>query len=475
MATTTNTTAAIDMATNEKSTTGTAATSIPGSSKGTSSAQGQHDDFVPMPMFHASTRHSVDLEDYFRGPRDINRHSKWPQFLRMHGSVLPKMIVPLSFVGGWATLIVCISQLVTSLEVNSVLLTVTGFVVGLALSFRSTTAYERFSEGRRYWATLMLTARNLARLIWVHAQERHEESEELGKADLLAKLAALQLINAFAVALKHRLRFEPSTEYPDLAPLLINLRTLAGEADQNALRERKVSSFKSAGQYLGIPMAESNPRKLLKKSKENLGNTPLEVLTYLSAYVENVFQNKTLAISVHQVQAMGLLATMTDILTNVERVVNTPLPVAYSISISQITWAYVMVLPFQLVKYLQWVAIPATILAGYIILGLAQIGRELENPFGQDVNDLPLDSFCHELANDIDALTSMPAPLNNEDWMRERGSKPLWPLSNMEFRAWESRSVDEIRAALKAKAMSRDVKKDRMDTFVQSEALTNGV
>lgn len=77
-------------------------------------------------MFHHSTHHSVDLEDYFRGPRDINRHSKWPQFLRMHGSVLPKMIVPLTFVGGWATAIVCISMLVHSLEVNSVLLTVTG-------------------------------------------------------------------------------------------------------------------------------------------------------------------------------------------------------------------------------------------------------------------------------------------------------------------------------------------------------------
>lgn len=81
------------------------------------------------------------------------------------------MIVPLTIIGGWATLITCISQLVHSLEINSVLLTVLGFVVGLALSFRSTTAYERFSEGRRYWAQLTLNGRNMARLIWVHAQE----------------------------------------------------------------------------------------------------------------------------------------------------------------------------------------------------------------------------------------------------------------------------------------------------------------
>lgn len=192
-----------------------------------------------------------DLEEYFRGPIDIDKHSKWPFFLRIHGSVLPKMIVPLLMVGGWATLITCISQLVHPLEIESTLLTVTGFVVGLALSFRSSTAYERYSEGRKYWAQLSLNSRNMARLIWVHVQERHAEDPKLGKQDLLAKLAALNLLNAFAVALKHRLRFEPSIEYPDLNPLISHLHTFAGSADQAPLREAKVSSWKSTGQSLG--------------------------------------------------------------------------------------------------------------------------------------------------------------------------------------------------------------------------------
>ncbi|EME77367.1 uncharacterized protein MYCFIDRAFT_117628, partial [Pseudocercospora fijiensis CIRAD86] len=402
-------------------------------------------------MFHQQSVHPVDIEDYFKGPRDTGRHSKWPSFMRMHGSILPKMIVPLSFVAAWATLITCISKLMHSLQVDSILLTMTGFVVGLALSFRSTTAYERYAEGRKYWAQLSLNARSLARLIWVHAQERHEESTELGKHDLLAKLAALQLINAFAVSLKHRLRFEPSIEYPDLAPLLSHLHTLAGDADQSMLHQRRVSKIKSIGQSLGIPMAEDNPRQLLKTSKDNLGNTPSEVIAYLASYIENIFQNKTLTISCHQGQAMNMLFNFSDVLAGCERVVNTPLPVAYSISIAQITYAYVFALPFQLVGRLHWVTIPGTIIAGYIILGLAQIGRELENPFGQDVNDLPLDSFCTEIANDIDTLTSTPPPLADKAWMLHSGSKLLWPLSNMEFQAWEKKSVAEIRAALKAK------------------------
>lgn len=53
------------------------------------------------------------------------------------------------------------------------------------------------------------------------------------------------------------------------------------------------------------------------------------------------------------------------------------LPIAYSIAIAQITWLYVFLLPFQLCATLEWVAIPATVAASYIILGLLYIGREM--------------------------------------------------------------------------------------------------
>ncbi len=50
------------------------------------------------------------------GPRDLQKHSKWPMFLQMHGSILPKMIVPLLAIGCWATLITCISHFKTYRE-----------------------------------------------------------------------------------------------------------------------------------------------------------------------------------------------------------------------------------------------------------------------------------------------------------------------------------------------------------------------
>ena len=61
----------------------------------------------------------------------------------------------------------------------------TGFLVGLALTFRSTTGYERYNDGRKYWAQLSFTSQSLARIIWTHAKEREGEQ---GKDDLMAKM-----------------------------------------------------------------------------------------------------------------------------------------------------------------------------------------------------------------------------------------------------------------------------------------------
>src|SRR6201998_2315573 len=115
--------------------------------------------FRPVYRCHTKNTASLEFDDYFRGPHNIQKHSKWPFFLRLQGSVTPKMILPLLLIGAWSTMITCISKFVFELSVNSVLLTVLGFVVGLAISFRSSTAYERYTEGRKYWAQLLLTSR----------------------------------------------------------------------------------------------------------------------------------------------------------------------------------------------------------------------------------------------------------------------------------------------------------------------------
>ncbi|KAG8533096.1 uncharacterized protein KY384_001879 [Bacidia gigantensis] len=359
------------------------------------------------PLHHHNT-----ADEYFVGPADLERFTKLPDFLRMHGSITPRMILPLTFVGIWSTLITLISHLWFPLVVNSLLLTVLGFVVGLGISFRTSSAYERYVDGRRFWAQLSQSSRDLARHIWIHADERHEKTPEAGKTDLLAKISALNLIVAFAIALKHKLRFEPYTNHEDLAPLISHLDTFAGEATNITPPPppNPISRWKRGGEYLGLSFAESNPRKQMKRARRNMGNLPLEILTYLSAYTSSIVKNGTLDAGVPQAQVLGNLASLNEVLAGTERVLNTPLPVAYSIAISQITWVYVLMLPFQLWDALRWITIPGTIIGAYIILGISAIGREIENPFGHDVNDLPLENFCKGLADEVNVIMARPRP-----------------------------------------------------------------
>lgn len=166
------------------------------------------------------------------------------------------------------------------------------------------------------------------------------------------------------------------------------------------------------------------------------------------------------------------MSTLNEVLTGTERVLDTPLPTAYSIAISQIAWIYVLVLPFQLYNALNWITIPASLgkspshqrkgtskptdsslVAAYIILGLATIGSEIENPFGHDVNDLPLDTYCRQIAVELDIITATPAP-KVDDFMTRADNLVLFPLSQNGYTEWKDRSAEDIRAALRAKVVA---------------------
>jgi predicted membrane chloride channel (bestrophin family) len=258
------------------------------------------------------------------------------------------------------------------------------------------------------------------------------------------------MLVSLALALKHRLRHEPFVHYDDLQDRLAHIPIMAHEAE----RRDKVSPTKweTVGLFLGFPMAEQNPRQLVKNPSKPLGNVPLEIHSSCSAYIQSIVDNGTLKMPGCQTQALVLLSQINDILNGTERILNTPLPLAYSIAIAQTTWVYILLLPFQLVDTLDWITIPATIFAAYIILGLALIGREIENPFGDDVNDLPLEGFCKRIEEDIDIIMSH-SPKLTEAMIKSDENAILYPLSRHGYRALKSEAPDKIRALLRAKLL----------------------
>ena len=76
-----------------------------------------------------------------------------------------------------------------------------------------------------------------------------------------------------------------------------------------------------------------------------------------------------------------------------ERIRSTPIPSSYTILIHRLVATYVFALPFGLVGTIGAFTPIVVLLVGYAFLGLDAIGDQIEEPFGHDINDLPLSTL----------------------------------------------------------------------------------
>lgn len=96
----------------------------------------------------------------------------------------------------------------------------------------------------------------MARVIWVHGKERPGEE---GKEDLLAKLTAINLILAFAQAVKHKLRYEIEYDYKDLKPLIDNISTYAKSANStDPCPEKRGKVFQKIKNWVPLSVSPSS-------------------------------------------------------------------------------------------------------------------------------------------------------------------------------------------------------------------------
>ncbi|MEH2328671.1 bestrophin family protein [Nostoc sp.] len=231
-------------------------------------------------------------------------------------------------------------------------------VLGLLLVFRTNTAYERFWEGRKCWGSIVNNVRNLARQIWVSV-------DEISPEDKNKKITALNLLAAFAVTTKLHLRGETvNSELEDLMP---------------------------STKYIKLKI---------------MNNPPIEVAFWIGDYLQEQYNRNCL--NSYQLTSMQeLLNNLVDNLGACERILKTPMPLAYAIHLKQLLILYCFLLPFQIVEQLGWWTGLISALVGFTVFGIEAIGLEIENPFGYDANDLPLDAICETMKRNIDDLITL--------------------------------------------------------------------
>jgi putative membrane protein len=110
-----------------------------------------------------------------------------------------------------------------------------------------------------------------------------------------------------------------------------------------------------------------------------------------------------------------LIANDLNVLSRVqatcERIKGTPLPFPYTLLLHRTIYMFCILLPFVVAEPLGWMTPLFMLIISYTFFGLDAIGNELEDPFGYDENDLPLDAIVRTVERDVlSALGVEPLP-----------------------------------------------------------------
>ena len=260
--------------------------------------------------------------------------------------LFPLMLAVGVYAGIIAYLEIEVFQLSKENKLNNVGLmhSVLGFVISLLLVFRTNTAYDRWWEGRKLWGTLTNISRNLA--IKLNAYVKSDEDRAFFRL----------MIPNFAFALKNHLR--ENEDFHELDPVL------------DLKRDKHL------------------PNQIASKIFDRLGD--LQEQKKLSGDQMLILNEE--------------FRTFTDVCGACERIKNTPIPYTYSVFIKKFIFLYVMTLPLGWVYNLGYFIIPVVIFILYAFTSLEIIAEEIENPFGTDADDLPIDQICHNIRKHVSEI-----------------------------------------------------------------------
>ncbi|SOD92281.1 bestrophin family protein [Spirosoma fluviale] len=223
----------------------------------------------------------------------------------------------------------------------SLMHTLLSFVISMLLVFRTNTAYDRWWEGRKLWGALVNNSRNMALKLDQLLEPAQSEPRQFFRA----------MIPNFAFALK------------------------------NHLRQQGVEHEFAESAWFGVHnlrLSEHVPQQIA-----------LAIFGRL-----NELQRRGILLPEHLLLLNPEIQSLMDICGACERIKNTPIPFSYSSFIKKFIFIYCISLPLGYVSNLHYLVVPLVVFVFYVLASLEVIAEEIENPFGTDDNDLPLDTIC---------------------------------------------------------------------------------
>lgn len=244
-------------------------------------------------------------------------------------------------------------------HLNPTIFTLIGLALAIFMGFCNSASYDRFWEGRKLWGLLVIETRSLTRQILSLVNDSSPEGKE-------EKQKIIKLISAFCWSLNYQLRDKSGTEH---------LSRLLSPEQVDQLKVKKFIPSIILG-FIADWLSEQNKK----------GNIDTIVMTTMD----------------HQ------LNQFSNISGGCERIYNTPLPFAYSILLHRTVYLYCFWLPFGLVDSLGWMMPLIVLLISYTFIALDAIIQEIGEPFGEEENDLALNSICRTIEFSIFEQAEIP-------------------------------------------------------------------
>ncbi len=229
----------------------------------------------------------------------------------------------------------------TDLKNISIMHSLLGFVISMLLVFRTNTAYDRWWEGRKQWGALMNSSRNLSLKINGLVPTEYKAERQFFR----------NMIPNYAFALKNHLRG----------------KFIPGEFEATA--------------FMGSEVLAPDD------------HVPNQIAAAIYAKTFELQRNGVL-LPEHVIVLSNEIETFTNTCGACERIKNTPIPLSYSSFIKKFIFAYCLTLPIGYVFSLHYLIIPFVVFVFYVLASLEVIAEEIEDPFGVDSNDLPVDRIC---------------------------------------------------------------------------------
>jgi ion channel-forming bestrophin family protein len=296
----------------------------------------------------------------------IEKKRSWIEMVVLGGFALPHIWMRTLTVTAISLVVTVLYETVPQVHysLTTAPFTIVGLPLGIFLGFRNNTAYDRFWEGRKLWGSLVNTTRSLTRQIITLIEPPSGPNDE----SRAFERDVVRMVVAYAHALRLHLRDLPARE------------TL-----EKILPKQEVDRF-----------ADDE-------------NVPLAILQRIGERFVEARRKEWIDV-MHVTIIEGSLTSLTDIQGACERIKSTPIPYSYTVLMHRIVAGYCVLLPFGLMETIKW-ATPVVVLAiSYCFFGLDAIGDEVEQPFGFDTNDLPLDAISNTIERNLRARIGDPLP-----------------------------------------------------------------